>query len=77
MKDKLYLVTCRGMQYSADGVKHGIAYVVAKDSYEAYKKVRKHLDSRNLGFAKERELKAVELLAEDSDYADCQIKLFL
>jgi hypothetical protein len=48
---------------------HGIAYVVAIDPAEAYKKLRASLDERKLGFTKERELDKIELLAEIGCYA--------
>lgn len=69
MGKKLYRVTCRGMTYGDRP--HGVAYVVAGNPDEAYKKVRASLDERNLGFANERELDKVELLAEAGNYPEC------
>ena len=67
MKDntqKLFMVTLKGMKYSASGVTHGVNYVVAKDPTEAYEIVRSFIDKENLGFYKDRELESVELIAE-------------
>ena len=68
---KLYRVTCRGMQDT-----YGTAFAVAENSEDAYRKVRMGLDVRNLGFARERELLRVELLADDALYPDCQTILY-
>lgn len=78
MTKKLYLVKCRGMQ-SAIGcdVVHGVAYVVAENSEEAYRKLRDSLDKRDLGFAPQREMETVELLAEQKDYPNCRHALYL
>ena len=78
MNLKLYRVTCRGMHGGmASSQAHGIAYVVAEDSAAAYRKVRAALDSADLGFAQERALDKVELIAEDADYPECGHKLLL
>lgn len=74
MGKKLYRVTCRGMTHGDQP--HGIAYVVAADPADAYKKVRASLDERNLGFAKERELDKIELLAEVGNYPECGTALY-
>jgi len=75
--DSLYLVQCRGMQLSIAGTTaHGKAYVVAPDPSSAYKILRKSLDKRDLGSAKERELYSVELIATSSAYPDCGIRLY-
>lgn len=74
MVKKLYKVTCRGMTYGDQP--HGIAYVVAANPSEAYKKVRASLNERNLGFQKERELDKIELLAEVGDYPECGTALY-
>ena len=73
---KLYLVTLRGL-HSATHVQHNTSYVVAANPDEAYQKVRKWLDEKDYGFKNERELKSVELLAEDYDYTDVKTMLFL
>ena len=78
MGKKLYKVTCKGMHggISSD-IAYGIAYVVADDAAEAYKKVRDSLDKRKLGFSHEREMDKVELLAEEADYPACRIPLYV
>jgi hypothetical protein len=74
MAKKLYLVTCRGMHGSPG---HGVAFVVAGDPGEAYKKLRDDLDRRDLGFGSQRELESVKLVAEDGDYPACEMRLYL
>ena len=74
---KLYRVSLRGMTYSSTGVVHGVNYVVAENSDEAYQKVRKYLDEKDYGFSGDRELDKVELIAEASDYTDVKTMLFL
>lgn len=77
MAKKLWKVTCRGMHGGiASDVAHGIAYVVAEDAAEAYKKLRSSLDKRKLGFSKEREMEKVELLAAEGDYPECGYALY-
>jgi len=58
------------------GVNFEISYAVAIDATTAYKTVRKYYDKNDIGFTKERELKSIELVAEDVDYPDCGIQLF-
>lgn len=67
---KLYKVTLKGMTYSSSGISYGVSYVVAKDSNEAYMKVKEYLDRKDIGFRRERELNKVELIAEDAEYTD-------
>lgn len=74
---KLYKIELRGMTGWSSGVIHGISYVVAANPNEAYKKVRKYLDDNDLGFSKERELKKIELIAEDSNITGTQTMLFI
>jgi len=45
---KLYQVRLRGMQITTTGVTYGVAYVVANDPQEAYKKVRTAVDEEDL-----------------------------
>jgi len=75
--DKLYKVTCQGMTTQITGPAHGVAFVVAPDPGQAYEKVRKWLDQKDLGFNKERELASIELIAEEADYPDCGYRLYL
>jgi hypothetical protein len=50
MAERLYLVKLRGMQSNPTGPAWGMAYVVAMDPSEAYQKVKRQLDERNIGF---------------------------
>jgi hypothetical protein len=75
---KLYKVVLRGMTVAnGNGVTNGEAYVVADDPTMAYHKVKNFLELKDWGFPKERELKTIELLAEENDFPDCGIRLFL
>lgn len=70
----LYLVTCRGMNGQNQD---GIAYVVAPDPTTAYRVLRHYLDKEDLGFASDRALASVELLAEDGEVTECGRRLFM
>jgi hypothetical protein len=75
---KLYRVTLKGMTCGLGGdTLHGKPFVLAEDPQEAYLKVKKYLDDKDLGFSHERELHTIELLAETGDYPNCNIQLFL
>jgi hypothetical protein len=74
---KLYRVTLRGMTYSSTGIIEGISYVVARNSDEAYQKVKSRLDDKDYGFAHERELDKIELLAEAYEYTDTKTILYI
>ncbi len=76
-RKKLFKVTLRGMTYSSTGTAYGVSYVVAGNSDEAYQKVRKFLDDKNLGFTKDRELEKVELIADSYQYTDVGFILHL
>jgi hypothetical protein len=76
-KNKLYRVTLRGMTSSVTGVSYGISYVVAKNTEEAYQKLKKFVDENDLGYSSQRELDKVELLAEDYQYTGTGTMLFL
>ena len=76
-RKKLYRVTLRGMTYNSTGVAYGSSYVIAENSDEAYKKVRKFLDENDLGFTKYRELDKVELIADSYRYTDVGCLLHL
>lgn len=76
-RKKLYRVTLRGMTHSSTGSAYGLSYVVAENSDEAYKKVRKFLDENDLGFTKHRELDKVELIADSYIYTDVGCLLHL
>jgi len=74
---KLFRITLRGMASTMMGtqVAHGAPYVVAESMDRAYEMVRDELDSRGLGFSKEREIEKCELLAEEGDYPCCLMPL--
>ena len=76
---KLYRVTLRGMTDTSMGtqVAHGAPYVVAESMDQAYGMVRAELDRKRTGFSKEREIEKCELLAEEGEYPDCLIPLYL
>jgi hypothetical protein len=74
---KLFLVECKGMKYNVTSAPGGIAYVLAENPSQAYDKLRDILDKRDLGFSHERELESIRLLAEDSDYPNCRMRLIL
>ena len=68
---KLYRVTLKGF----DGSRHKVSYALANDPGSAYKKVRVLLDKQDLGFASDRALGSIELLAESEDYPECEVRL--
>lgn len=74
---KLYRVTLKGMQYNSTGVAYGISYAIAENAEEAYQKVKKSLDEKDLGFSKDRALEKIELIAEDYQYTDSGCILYL
>ena len=73
---KLYKVNLRGLG-GGSGVNYKSSYVVAENADKAYLTVRSHLDEKDYGFTRDREMESVELLAEDSDYAESLVRLFL
>jgi len=74
---KLFLVKCRGMQHNTTDVSYGIAYVIADNAHKAYCKLRDYLDKSGLGFAKDRELDSVTLLADSYEYTNAANFLIL
>ncbi len=76
---KLYLIKLKGMSSMllTGSVTYGVAYVVAEDATKAYETVRQYLDKENIGFAGEREMYSVQLLADTAQYPLCKIKLYL
>lgn len=74
---KLYRVLLKGMCANVVSTKYGSPYVVADNPTEALKKVQDYLTKRDIGFVHEREMETIELLAEEGDYPDCKIQLFL
>ncbi len=75
--NKLYRVTLKGMTSNPTGTSYGISYVIAKDSNEAYLKVREFLNKKDIGFDRERELSSIDLIAEDSQYTNTGTILYL
>ena len=74
---RLYRVTLRGMKCPSTGVAYGVSYVVAEGAEEAYQMVRKTLDEKDIGFAREREMESVELIAENYRYTNTGHVLYL
>lgn len=75
---KLYKVTCRGMTTGiGSDMVHGVAYAVAEDSAEAYEMVRQYLVDEQIGFDTDREMRSVELLADEATYPRCSYRLYL
>lgn len=65
VEQKLWYVRLR-----AGSSRYNPCYVVAPDPSSAYRWVRNTMDEQDCGFEKERELQAVELLAEDIEYTN-------
>jgi len=74
----LYRVECKGMVSGIGShTAHGIAYVVAPDPTAAYEKLRQRLDEEGLGFAFERELDKVVLIAGEGVHPEAGMQLIL
>lgn len=58
----IFRIKCEGFEY----------LVIAHNANEAYLKVKKYLDTEDLGFKSERELRSIEVIANkiDDDYDD-------
>lgn len=52
-------------------------YVIAEDASSAYDKVRAGLAVLDWGTAEGRELKTIELIAEDYGYPACKARLYV
>jgi hypothetical protein len=74
---KLYRIKLRGMCGSALNTNYGNPFVVADNPTEALGKVQEYLEEKDFGLTREREMDKVELLAEEGDYPECGIQLFL
>lgn len=74
---KLYRVRLKGLHGTNVSIAYGHPYVVADNPTEALDKVQDYLNKRNLGFISDREMVSIELLAEEGDYPECHIQLFL
>ena len=68
---KLYKIKIRTYKKGCEN------YIVADNPDEAYKILRKYLDEKDYFFEKERELSNIELVAEEGDYPDCEMQLFI
>ena len=76
MTFKLFKVTLRG-GINPGSTDYNASFVVAESPDAAYQAVRDFLDNNNLCYDDERELKSIELLAEDREYPACRTMLFL
>lgn len=74
---KLFYVECTGMKTAVNGAPSGIAYVLADDPTEAYRKLKGWLDTNDIGRNHDRELDSIRLIAEDVMYPDCHFRLVL
>ena len=68
---KLYKIKIRTYKKGCEN------YIVADNPDEAYKILRKYLDEKDYFFEKERGLNSIELVAEEGDYPDCEVQLFI
>ena len=76
MTFKLFKVALRG-GINPGSTDYNASFVVAESPDAAYQAVRDFLDKNDLCYDDERELKSIELLAEDSKYPACRTMLFL
>ena len=76
MTFKLFKVTLRG-GINPGSTNYNTSFVVAESPDAAYQAVRDFLNSNNLCFLWERELKSIELLAENCKHPACRTMLFL
>ena len=74
---KLYRVKLKGMCGIGLNTAYGKPFVVANNPTEALKKVQDYISKEDLGFRHEREMESIELLAEEGDYPECCIQLYL
>ena len=76
---KLYRVKLRGMKDTLMGTQtaYGAPFVVADDLNRAFEMVKNHLDKKDIGFSRDREIESIELLAEEGDYPSCLVQLYI
>ena len=74
---KLYRVRLKGMSGSRINIAYGKPYVIAENPTEALDKVQDYLNKRDIGFKYDREMDSIELLAEEGNYPECNVQLFL
>jgi hypothetical protein len=73
----LYLVRCKGLRSSMGGsLAWGIAYVAAENPTKAYNKLRDFLNQEDYGFASDRVMESIELIASDDRYPDCGTRFY-
>lgn len=73
---KLFRVNLRNFS-SCVNTDYSSFYVVAEDPSKAYRKVRNFLDKNDLMFRSAREMKSIELLADEKHYGETGVMLFL
>lgn len=76
MSDKLWMVKTR-VSRGATGPDFSSFFVVAQNSHLAWQAVENYLDENDLGFAMDREMASIDLLAESSHYPKCKSILLL
>jgi hypothetical protein len=72
---KLYVVELQAKHFPIE--MGGPNYVVANDPTQAYEIVKAFYKKSDHGFAEDREMKSVTLLAETGLYPTCKMHLFL
>lgn len=66
---KLYKVNLIGLkELDPSETDYGTAYVVAEDPQSAYLKYLKLLDDKNMGNSSEKQLKSIEVIADERFY---------
>ena len=53
------------------------AYILAESTNEAYDLARKDLDDRDYAYRKDRGLKTISLVAQDTECPDCGTRLYV
>ena len=74
---KLYRVKLKGLSGSGIDTAYGKPYVVADNPTDALNKVLDYLNKEDIGFRGDREMDTIELLAEEGDYPNCRVQLFI
>ncbi len=73
---KLYLVTLQGLS-GIVGRSYKNCYVCAHDPSEAYLIIRTWLDKKDYGFRKDRALDSIKWIADEDEFSECSVPLFL
>lgn len=66
VKESLYRVTMKGFNAFGSDSKYKTSYVVAKDPNEAYTKLLELMRKKSIGYASDRILQSVELIADET-----------